>query len=633
MIYRREIDGLRSVAVVPVILFHAGFEIFSGGFVGVDIFFVISGYLITSIIISEMENDKFNLLNFYERRARRILPALFFVVLCTIPFAFYSLPPDEFQGFSNSLIAVATFSSNIYFWLQSGYFDTAAELKPLLHTWSLAVEEQFYIFFPLFLMVAWSFGRQTTIWVLIATFLLSLGVSNWGAYNKPSATFYLLPTRAWELLIGAFAAFHLQRKVINYPLWVKNMLSSFGLVSIIFAIFFYDRETPFPSFYTLVPTVGTILIIIFANSGTLICSLLSLKSFVSVGLISYSLYLWHQPVFSIARSLYFEELTWVTMCGLVLLSLALSILSYHFVESPFRRNRFGAFAKRQAVFGAGAVTAVAIVSIGAFLHNEDFYYSRLSDVQRQHLSFLSFKETDDFRSGYRKPGCFYESDNYSFDFFDQDTCLKMSDSHPNVLLMGDSHAAHFWNALREVFPEINVLQANASGCRPLVPFKGQQRCTDLFKFIWGDFFPNNRLNAIILSARWIEGDMHRLPGTIDSLRQHAETVIVLGPTVEYRKSLPVILSQFSDYEGQLSAKFMDEQKFEFSDEMRKTVEKAGASYVSIVEAVCPNGKCTVVSSSGEPMVWDYGHYTLSGARQVMGFLREAGELSSFLGLR
>ena len=211
MKYRREIDGLRAVAVLPVIFFHSGFEIFSGGFVGVDVFFVISGYLITTIIINEMDGGTFSLLNFYERRARRILPALFFVVLCCLPVAWYLLMPLEMKDFSQSLVAVATFSSNILFWRESGYFSAPSELKPLLHTWSLAVEEQFYILFPLFLMAAWRFGKRAIVWALVVVSVISMTLAQWGAYNHPSAAFYLLPARAWELLIGSLAAFYLQK--------------------------------------------------------------------------------------------------------------------------------------------------------------------------------------------------------------------------------------------------------------------------------------------------------------------------------------------------------------------------------------------------------------------------------------
>ena len=214
MKYRPEIDGLRAVAVLPVILFHAGFELFSGGFIGVDIFFVVSGYLITTIIISEMDDGSFSIVNFYERRARRILPALFFVMAACLPPALFWMVASDLKSFGQSLFAVSTFSSNILFWSESGYFDTAAELKPLLHTWSLAVEEQYYIIFPIFLMLTWRFGIRWILVVLSLVFILSLGVAHWGAVYAAhpkilSGTFFLLPTRGWELLVGVFAAFYL----------------------------------------------------------------------------------------------------------------------------------------------------------------------------------------------------------------------------------------------------------------------------------------------------------------------------------------------------------------------------------------------------------------------------------------
>lgn len=206
--YRREIDGLRAIAVLAVILFHAGFKAFGGGFVGVDVFFVISGYLITTIILSDMSRQKFSIVTFYERRARRILPALFFVMLCCVPFAWMWLRPVDFKSFSESLVAVSAFSSNILFWRESGYFGTASELKPLLHTWSLAVEEQYYVLFPLFLMALWKLRKRRVFGTLLLGGVLSLIAAQWGAYHKPSAAFYLLPTRAWELAMGALIAFY-----------------------------------------------------------------------------------------------------------------------------------------------------------------------------------------------------------------------------------------------------------------------------------------------------------------------------------------------------------------------------------------------------------------------------------------
>ena len=209
MKYRAEIDGLRALAVVPVILFHAGFELFSGGFVGVDVFFVISGYLITTILIEDIENKRFSIVNFYERRARRILPALFFVMLVCIPFAWMWMLPNQMKDFSQSLVAVSLLASNILFWRESGYFDTASELKPLLHTWSLAVEEQYYILFPIFLMFTWRLGVKWILILLSIIFFISLGLAQWGSYSYAFAAFFLLPTRGWELLVGVFIAFYL----------------------------------------------------------------------------------------------------------------------------------------------------------------------------------------------------------------------------------------------------------------------------------------------------------------------------------------------------------------------------------------------------------------------------------------
>jgi peptidoglycan/LPS O-acetylase OafA/YrhL len=210
--YRSEIDGLRALAIIPVIFFHAGYSWFSGGYVGVDVFFVISGYLITSLLIDDINNDRFSLIEFYERRARRILPALFLVMLACLPFAWLTLLPDQMESFSKSLIAVSWFVSNMLFWKESGYFETASDEKPLLHTWSLSVEEQFYIFFPLILLIVFKYQRKNSaVWVLIIT-LGSYLLSYFMAMIDTSANFYFFLTRAWELLVGSSVALVLKKK-------------------------------------------------------------------------------------------------------------------------------------------------------------------------------------------------------------------------------------------------------------------------------------------------------------------------------------------------------------------------------------------------------------------------------------
>jgi peptidoglycan/LPS O-acetylase OafA/YrhL len=292
MNYRREIDGLRALAVIPVILFHAGFEAFRGGFVGVDVFFVISGYLITTIIVSELEQGRFSIVNFYERRARRILPALFLVMLVCIPFAWLWLWPSDMKDFAGSVVAVSLFISNILFWLKSSYFDTAAELKPLLHTWSLAVEEQYYLFFPLFLILTWRLNKRWILMLLTVGGVASLAIAQWASTAKPAAAFYLLPTRGWELLIGAFAAFYLSKpNRKEFTRGVAEICGWIGLALIVASIGTYSKTTPFPGFYALAPTFGAVLIILFASEKTQIGKLMGNRAFVGIGLISYSAYL------------------------------------------------------------------------------------------------------------------------------------------------------------------------------------------------------------------------------------------------------------------------------------------------------------------------------------------------------
>ena len=355
MIYRREIDGLRAIAVVPVILFHAGVTVFSGGYVGVDVFFVISGYLITSILIDELEQGNFSIARFYERRARRILPALFFVMLCCIPFAWMWMLPSELKDFSQSIAAVVFFASNVLYWREEGYFAPAAELKPLLHTWSLAVEEQYYLLFPVFLLFAWRFGRNRVFWSICLIAAISLAVSEWGWRNKASANFYLAPTRAWELLIGSMCTFWLSGR----EQCANNWLSLLGSAMVIFAIFYYNSATPFPSFYTLVPVLGTALIIVFAGTGTWTAKLLSMRCFVGIGLISFSAYLWHQPLFAFSRIRSINQPSPYLMTALAVLSLVLAYFSWRYVEKPFRNGQDSILPTRRAIFAtSGAVAAI-----------------------------------------------------------------------------------------------------------------------------------------------------------------------------------------------------------------------------------------------------------------------------------
>lgn len=337
MKYRAEIDGLRAVAVVPVMLFHAGFEFFSGGFVGVDVFFVISGYLITTIIAEDLDNQRFSLVSFYERRARRILPALLFVSFVSLVAAWIIMNPLELRKFGNALYGVASFSSKIVFWRTQGYFEDAIEINPLIHTWSLAVEEQYYVLFPVFLLLAWRFGKHKIFWAVTFFALVSLAISEWGWRKYPVANFYLAPTRAWELFAGSLAAFIVQKRGIQ----ANNPLSLLGIAAIALTVVAYDENIPFPSIYTLVPVLGVVLIILFAGKETLAAKVLSVRAMVVIGLISYSAYLWHQPLLAFTRLYRVElDLPAAFKILILILSLSLAYLSWKYIETPIRNRAF-----------------------------------------------------------------------------------------------------------------------------------------------------------------------------------------------------------------------------------------------------------------------------------------------------
>jgi len=336
--YRPEIDGLRAISILPVIFFHAGFDIFKGGFVGVDVFFVISGYLITSIILNDLNKDNFSFKNFYERRARRILPPLILVLLITSIISFVFLTHSELSSYFQSVISSLLFFSNLYFYKTTPYFREEAEIEPLLHTWSLSIEEQFYIIFPITIFLLHKFFRKYIILFLFFVFFTSLFICQFLAQNTGGTlNFYFTLSRAWELTLGAACAFMIFNQNLHISTRSKNFISIIGISMIIFSILYFSKNIIYPSLYTLIPTFGTALIILFVDKNTLIYKILSTKLIVGIGLISYSLYLWHQPLLAFGR-IYFENFSTVYKLIVLFLSLLLSLLSFNFVEKKFRNK-------------------------------------------------------------------------------------------------------------------------------------------------------------------------------------------------------------------------------------------------------------------------------------------------------
>jgi len=580
-------------------------------------FFVISGFLITNIIIGEMEQDKFSILRFYERRARRILPALFFVMLCCIPFAYLWMTPDQYQDFTSSIVAVCLFVSNILFWRESDYFAPASEEKPLLHTWSLAVEEQYYMFFPIFLMIFWRFGRQPVFYSIIMIAVISLLISEWGWRNSPIANFYLAPTRVWELLAGSICAF-LQ---VGKNKRKSNFLSSLGLALILFSIFFYTADTPFPSFYTLIPVLGTSLLILYGVQGTLCAHILSLRPFVGVGLISYSAYLWHQPLFAFARirsvSIPQEEL----MLALALLSIILAYLSWRFIEQPFRKKNVSILVSRQTIFGASALCATIFITFGLISNNTTHYKNSLPPRAYEFYQVSQYGKTNDYYKQFREMTCFYSGQKHSFQTYKKAKCLSISPSKKNYMIVGDSHAAHFWYAMNQVFPEHNILQATASGCRPLLKPAGRKECTKLMNYIFEDFIRINKIDGVILSAQWRRNETEQLLSTIEYLNEYVDKVIVIGPTIEYQRELPILLATHSEKTNKelsyLMTRYVREDTRITDNKLNSMLIDSHATYIRLSEQVCSDSRCTVFTDDGVPMLFDESHFTISGSIKII----------------
>lgn len=455
MKYRAEIDGLRAIAVLPVIFFHAGFSSFGGGFVGVDVFFVISGYLITSILLSEKAAGNFSLIHFYERRARRILPALYTVMLISAIAAWFWLMPSDMHSFAKSVFAVSIFASNILFWLESGYFGVAVDLKPLLHTWSLAVEEQYYLLFPLMLIFLWKYQKASIGLWLVGLTLGSLVISEWGASYAPDAAFFLLPFRAWEILIGALIAYYTSenvagRTIKNPPPIVKEAAAALGLSLILYAVFSFDSATRFPGLNAVIPTLGAALVILYASTANLTGRLLSHKLLVGIGLISYSLYLWHQPLFAFSRHTSLKEPSSIDFALLILASFALAILSWRYIEKPFR-NKIAITPKALWLFAAGGTFVfICFGLIGYYLKGYPKRGTELAEraiqiSERMSANYGLHKDCKEFTLS---PNC-------------------RTHENPKVLLWGDSYAMHLAQGLVASNPDIRLIQMTKSACAPI----------------------------------------------------------------------------------------------------------------------------------------------------------------------
>ncbi len=677
--YREDIDWLRAIAVLAVVAFHFDVPPVYGGFVGVDIFFVISGYLITGILQSELQGGTLSFARFYERRVRRLLPALYVMVaLSAIP-SFHYLLASERAEFFRSVVSVVTFTSNFFFWFQTGYFDHAAVEKPLLHTWSLAVEEQFYLALPLLL---WGLalvlrGRRFALPAALGVLsLVSFAFSIWLMKSGRSASaFFMSPPRAWEFLIGGLVS------VEGFPVlrvrWARQVARAVALVVIAVPIFGLREGPGFPGFDALTPCIGAAMFIWsgigepsvprrafaplvptfrssyyasaphFTNFGkpwalanllilvplghlkflSRMCRLLcrnfkwaALEIVRFFGTISYSLYLWHWPLFTFAR---FSKNSLVldTTDKLVLfaVTVAISYLSWRVVEQPFRDRTLAP--TRRAAFAIAALSSVCLLAAGAL----GAALSRSpSDADRAALRLEAYNDYD-YRLLYRFGTCFSPTGGVF-----GDSCLALAADRKNWLLWGDSLAAHYYPGLRQAagFDAVNLLQATQAACMPTLnaTAQGNAAC-GAFAGQMQAFFREHKPDLVIMSADWLEyarpprfdGMIADLRQTISRLNELGIAVTLLGPAVQFRARLPSMLARA--HLRQIEAHpddFVLGGIFSLDQMMRAALpahEKF--SYISITDAVCPLRQCPLALDGGVPLAWDHAHLTAEGSSYVM----------------
>ena len=608
--YRSEIDGLRALAVIPVIFFHAGFNIFSGGFVGVDVFFVISGYLITSIIISELDNQSFSIVNFYERRARRILPALFVTMAISLLFALFLFMPHDLKSFAQSLAAVSFFISNILFWKDSGYFEAESELEPLLHTWSLAIEEQFYIFFPIFLLLFWKFGMRVIIILLTSIFFISIFASEWASIRYPDAGFYLLPFRGWELLIGAFIGLYLHRYGFSRKSILNEVASLTGLILIITGIIIIDKTTPFPGFWALVPCLGTALIILFGIKGTFVSQILSKYMIVKIGLISYSAYLFHQPILAFGRYVY-EDISNFFLFSLCVLSFLLAFISWKYIENPFRDKKIFS---RKLIFNFSLIGMISFSLIG-------FYINKLDGFVKDY----SVNEAKILRN-------FVNASSFVKNNFKNHMHNSFKTSHKRkVLLIGDSFAQDLANVVYETQENSNISLVTyyiPASCGILL-LNNKKMPLDRPLECKSDFLEDSFLNSLFIEADevwlasvWLYHFTPYLSETLENLRMLNANLKVFGP-----KYFGVIKPRdFMKYGvSTWSAISIDKPHNRFLENLeltRKIVLSNDLPFIDVQQALC-EGKDFCAPYDGKNMIsYDGSHLTPYGVQKLSDNIKD-----------
>lgn len=606
--YRPDIDGLRAVAVLSVVLFHSGVAGMSGGYVGVDVFFVISGFLITTIIAREVDDGSFSLRRFYERRIRRIAPALFCVLVVVGVFSYLLLLPSEFRQVPSSITGAVLFGSNIIFYLQSDYFAPAAQTNPLLHTWSLGLEEQYYIFFPLMLMAIARFGPRLRVPAILLAAVFSFALCVLITPEHPSAAFYLLPARAWELFVGSLLAVGFFPQVGNQT--GREIIAGTGMFLIVVAVVLFNDQTQFPGYLAMLPVAGSAMLI-HSAVGTVTGRLLSTRPVVFIGLISYSLYLWHWPIIVFSRAAGLELPPLVITAA----SLAVASLSLLYIETPVRK--FAWFTSRRLFMGSG-VAAAAILTLGAVMYVQDGFPDRFSS------KVVAFENAAKDIS-LRRSDCHINLPGYQ----NREACVLGADVPATVAVWGDSHGVELSYALGEIGSrqKWSVREHTASACPPSTDFNSKERprCAVHNARVLIDLLSTPEIHSVIMvlfygNAGYEDPAMGKgLLKSAQSLRAAGKRVILLAPLPKPEENVPLYLARLIQHGAvgplpEIERKVFDRQVAERAALLR-SMRSMGVEIVSPGDLLCDAAGCEL-ERGGKPLYFDDNHLSMAGARLV-----------------
>ncbi len=631
MKYRPEIDGLRAIAVVSVLLYHAGASIagtplFPGGFIGVDIFFVISGYLISSLIFNELrDTGRFSFTNFYERRAKRILPALFVVMLASILVGWFVLLPSDFVAMGHSIGSSVLFVSNIYFYIvTTEYAAPDSNLLPLLHTWSLSVEEQFYLIFPVIVLICTRIPK--TYWIAAAsiTFLASLAFAEAMTEKDPSFSFYLLPSRMWELLAGVAIALLERRTPSAFITKSASALSLIALLTIIASVLFgFDKESHHPGLLTLIPVGACALLILTASPQNITGKLLSLKPMIWIGLISYSLYLWHFPIFAFIRINVLDAQPMALALGTIL-SVALAYASYRWIETPFRK---GTFTKPRAPLKIAMMATIGMAAISLLAVSTNGNTKRMEGLSGAltQFSFDNGALADERYFFIKKNGFGSAYKPY----------------RTRVLIVGNSYGDDQFNMFAQrpdLFPDLSVLRHDVD-----------MSCFETETEKSREFFEHARYqnaDVILISSQFAElrrcdlnksevsNDFAGLPNLIQRAKDDGKQVVLTTNPPEFKMFTKTTIADRMIYmrppqtraEARTMVADINSAYFqnqiglvhplnETNDRLAKIAEAFDILLLDKADYICEAGKeqCFGVTPSGHKVFWDYGHITNAGA--------------------